>query len=554
MRVNFQNRIETQITSPGGELTNPLLLAYENVETLSEQLVRKSYVDTLVSAHSLNATVHLTSQQKTLLDGITVTNTVMNFLTGVSSNVQTQLNNKANISNPSLTGALTLAADPVSGTQLATKSYTDVQITAANATVISGGTLPVGAIMVRPNITTPTGYLRANGAEISRTTYSALFNVIGDTYSFSTHPGSGQPWRQQYDINLTGDALGAWVAGTSLPSPLAHTQVILTKNRVYLLGGYNGTVWVTTVYTAPINADGTLGAWATATALPGILGHSTAIVTKNRVYLLGGYNGIYTATVYTAPINADGTLGTWVTGTSLPGVLGLSHGVVTNNRVYLIGGYTGSVYSSTVYTAPINADGTLGAWATGTSLPVPVGSGTVIITKNRVYLLGGYNGSTYTSTVYTAPINSDGTLGAWTTAASLPGLLSQHQSIVTRNRVYLLSGYNGSGYVATIYTAPINADGTLGAWTTTISLPGALGNSQVIVTSSRIYLLGGRITNTNWAATVYTAPISGGLNDYSPYYDGTYVAIDPANFKLPNLSNLETVTYGPSTSSYFIKF
>ena len=29
----------------------------------------------------------------------------------------------------------------------------------------------------------------------------------------------------------------------------------------------------------------------------------------------------YVSTVYTAPINADGTLGTWTTGTSLPGAL-----------------------------------------------------------------------------------------------------------------------------------------------------------------------------------------------------------------------------------------
>ena len=46
------------------------------------------------------------------------------------------------------------------------------------------------------------------------------------------------------------------------------------------------------------------------------------------------------STVYTAPINADGTLGTWTTGTSLPSVLCSSQAIVTKNRVYLLGGYT----------------------------------------------------------------------------------------------------------------------------------------------------------------------------------------------------------------------
>lgn len=96
--------------------------------------------------------------------------------------------------------------------------------------------------------------------------------------------------------------------------------------------------------------------WTTGTSLPGVLSWSQAIVTKSRVYLLGGYNGSFVSTVYTAPINTDGTLGTWTTGTSLPGALSASQAIVTKSRVYLLGGHTGSSIVSTVYTAPF-ADG-----------------------------------------------------------------------------------------------------------------------------------------------------------------------------------------------------
>ena len=86
---------------------------------------------------------------------------------------------------------------------------------------------------------------------------------------------------------------------------LGGSQAIVTKNRVYLLGGIDGDAFITNIYTAPINEDGTLGAWTTGTSLPGILAFSQAIVTKNRVYLLGGYSAVSFAIVYTAPF-ADG--------------------------------------------------------------------------------------------------------------------------------------------------------------------------------------------------------------------------------------------------------
>jgi hypothetical protein len=68
------------------------------------------------------------------------------------------------------------------------------------------------------------------------------------------------------------------------------------------------------------------------------------------VYLLGGYTTVATATVYTAPINPDGTLGAWAVGTSLPGTFGYSQTIVTNTKVYIFAGFT-SAAVSTVYVA-----------------------------------------------------------------------------------------------------------------------------------------------------------------------------------------------------------
>ena len=70
------------------------------------------------------------------------------------------------------------------------------------------------------------------------------------------------------------------------------------------------------------------------------------------------------------------------------------------------------------------------------------------------------------------------------------------------------------------YAINTEQSGDITSWTTGPSLPGVLGESQAIVTKNRVYLLGG-VNGSNYVSTVYTAPIQGGLNDYSPYYDGT---------------------------------
>ena len=412
------------------------------------------------------------------------------------------------LSGGTVTGNL-IVPSPTQASSIVTKQYVD------NA--LNNNSIDVGDIVRKPYTSTPSGFLRCNGAELNKTTYAALYAVIGDNFNNNSIPGSGQPWRQQYQINnqQLSDITG-WTSGTSLPSGIGNSSTIVTKNRIYHCGGFNGSSGSSSVYTAPINADGTIGTWTTGTSLPGVLYASQSLVTKNRAYLLGGSNGPIVNTVYYAPINEDGTLGSWITDTNvLPGPLAYSSAIITKNRAYLLGGANATVQTSVVYTAPVNSDGSLGTWVTYTSLPITVSHSQTIVTKNRVYLLGGFNGSTNISTVYTTTINSDGTLGTWITTNPLPVVLNYHQAFASKYRVYLFGGNNGS-YTNAVYTAPINEDGTLGTWTTGTSINGVISHSSIAVTKNRVSLIGG--WNGGIMSAVYTASLLGGVNDYSPYY------------------------------------
>ena len=77
-----------------------------------------------------------------------------------------------------LTGTLTLDAAPTADLQASTKKYVDDQIAGID---VSDPT-PSGTIIYTARTTAPTGYLKANGAAVSRTTYADLFAAIGTIY------------------------------------------------------------------------------------------------------------------------------------------------------------------------------------------------------------------------------------------------------------------------------------------------------------------------------------------------------------------------------------
>lgn len=83
------------------------------------------------------------------------------------------------LSGGTMTGALTLNAAPTANLQAATKKYVDDEVSGIpQATDLT----PAGTIIYTARSTAPTGYLKADGSAVSRTTYLTLFNAISTTY------------------------------------------------------------------------------------------------------------------------------------------------------------------------------------------------------------------------------------------------------------------------------------------------------------------------------------------------------------------------------------
>jgi microcystin-dependent protein len=106
-----------------------------------------------------------------------VSATEINYLNGVTSSIQTQLDLKAPSASPSFTG-VPLAPTATAGTnteQLATTAFVGAAVSVG---------MPTGAVIPYAGSAAPTGWLLCDGGSsgISRTTYAALFAVIGTTY------------------------------------------------------------------------------------------------------------------------------------------------------------------------------------------------------------------------------------------------------------------------------------------------------------------------------------------------------------------------------------
>jgi len=424
---------------------------------------------------------------------------------------------------------------PTSPKSVATKEYVDNRLDISNSSP--------GNMIFRPFKSTPTGYLKCNGGEVNKQTYPALYAAIGETFSKYCVPGAGQPYRHQYDVNvsLSQTLSSDWNKPSTLPVTNTYIAIVITKNRVYIFSRYNGTSYTNGIYTCPINNDGTLGTWTTAPiTMPMPLSYSQAVVANNYVYFLAGYNGVHRNNVYRAAINSDGTLNPFEAHTNLPEPVSHSKSIVTKNKIYLIAGYVNSVPSNKVYVADLDNAGNITSWSLGPSLPVDVVDHLITVIKDKVYVIGGITNGVHSDDIYCGTLNLDGTIDSWEHCGKIPATITSSGILCSRNRLYLFGGLINGVPSDKIYSAAINIDGTLAGWEAEGTLPDTSYAHQIVATSGRICLIGG-IVNGSISSRINQINALGGINDYSYYYGTDVMAANNETFRIPDYSFLENL-------------
>jgi hypothetical protein len=292
----------------------------------------------------------------------------------------------------------------------------------------------------------------------------------------------------------------SWSTTVPLPTAVTGLRVVAVPGTTtasafaVVTGGYNGLANTSTVWSIALNQDGTVGSttdplWTTTVnaPLPTTLAHhamaeaddtnSLVPVGQRYIYVIGGQvNATDQAgsnKVYEASVNSSsGVVGTWTTLTNnLPQALYGLTATVHNGYLYVVGGVGSSgAPVSAVYSAAINSDGSLGTWTTATnSLPTPTAFGTMFVFGGVMYYINGDMNTGVapndqdvgdTNVYYAGAIQ--GVVGSWTQNGNST-IHDRAKGILFNAYGQVISGegdYTGSVGSGEMETSTINANNT----------------------------------------------------------------------------------------------
>jgi hypothetical protein len=492
-------------------------------------------IDSAEMSFQTLSTIQVTSTSLTA----TTTSATLNFTTNPAS--------AAVVKWGSAPGALTNTVNVASGTAhsavlngltAGTTYYYTVELSASGAATV---TTPVN------NLTTAV----AGGAS-STITQSTAADLAGAARSQVVLGGAAGL------VSLEKQGIPALpIAGTALPEGRYYGGMTASNGYIYYIGGLNPAATSTdTVFVAPVNADGSIGAWATTTTLPSgrYLIDNQTVAYGGYIYVVAGAGGTAAGNVvYYAKQNADGTLGAWLTTTPTPVDRDIASVKALDGVMYIMGGETLSEdHDNRVFQAPINADGTLGAWTLRSYMKDGLYFHRSIANAHKLYVFGGLTDAN-SANYAVADFNTVDIATAQPFQGLTPFLRTTddlghsdgamdvlHYSMgagLARGKIVTAAGrVSTNTYNTTISYVGLNADGSTGLWTTSGNvMPLAIKDNTAVGYNGVVYVGGGR-SSAGAQAGVNYIPFDADPNNAGYVYAGN---LDAKAIDLGGLSNLK---------------
>lgn len=353
----------------------------------------------------------------------------------------------------------------------------------------------------------------------------------------TAHGGDGDGEVRLLNVGINPATWTQGVNTTNLPARWGHGGAI-HNNRIYISGGNtspNASTARSDVRFASVNANHSFSDFAETNSLPQARWLHGMAVVNGYLYVIGGLNNaaVQQRTVYKALINADGTIGAWSTTTALPVALSDMGIAVVGNRLYVIGGDAGTgaePIANTVYYASPDNSGNIAGWTTGTNFPLHVSRHAVAVWGSRVYVTGGVDFSTSTYYPY-AYFGSPGGSGdiTWQQTVDMPVNLIYAAGAAYADQLYIVGGaFNfGSTLENNIRSNLMNPAGELvNGWTTSPVLSSARQRAVALMTHDGwLYVIQGQSGDISQGGTPlgtidYGPTTSAGATIFAP--DGVY--------------------------------
>lgn len=324
------------------------------------------------------------------------------------------------------------------------------------------------------------------------------------------------------------DAVLTFADTTEIPVARDHHGAVIAVSeagpRLIVVGGAplppgaSDQTTTNNVSIAPINPDGTLGAWSDGPNLAyARAGQAMGLIGSTVIAVAGRSTGSFLRSSTYATLQPDGTLSEWALGPSIPEGRFHISGAASGRWMYVSGGLRLHSDGTTearpeVFGAQLDNDGALGAWQSMTALPEPISHHASFVHDGYLFIAGGlggdpfYNRAVARRSAYRTRINPDGTLGAWEPLNQLPDWVSTHSATVHHDHVYLFGGVVDNGDNSDqILRAQLQSDGTLGAWETLPTmLPTVRSHLHYVpIYQGRAYFVSGSMRPHTPVATVW---------------------------------------------------
>lgn len=310
-----------------------------------------------------------------------------------------------------------------------------------------------------------------NSNTVAVTTQDALntsdyeFHVFADN---TNHPSITHGLHLVYDVETD-----SWCLRPNVPTARFHFGAAYGDNgKIYVMGG-----WIGPPYSGLATNeeyDPVTNTWQTRASMPQAKGYfGSAAPGDGFVYaLIGSYpsNCLRNTVRYDVSANSWQTLANYpYYGSGLDYIDAVSYG----NNIYTFGGLINCNNTYSDYTSVY--DRVNNSWSLAANMPWSAAQpGAALHSDNRIYVMGGYNGSYLSNHA-----SYDPALNAWQNLASMPGgrycpgVVSGGSS---NPFIYCIGGYSSAGSTNTNYRYNPSSN----TWITMNSIPYNLGHVEVV--------------------------------------------------------------------------
>ncbi|XP_049934077.1 uncharacterized protein LOC116255182 isoform X2 [Nymphaea colorata] len=239
---------------------------------------------------------------------------------------------------------------------------------------------------------------------------------------------NGTSWLSTLD--LYAPTCGSVLSLPSMSSPRSYAGVVSSHGCIYAIGGGDGCSWYDTVeFYNPSNKE-----WSRCSPLSCEKGSLAAASLKDKLFVLGGSNGIDS---FSDVEMYDPVLGKWILVGSMLHERFSHAAVELGGAVYVVGGYDGKEYLRSTE----RYDHREASWTRLESMSSRRGCPSLVVLNEKLYALGGYDGRSFLSSVEMF----DPRIGSWIFADPMNSCRGYAAAVTLGDSVHIMGGFIDDG-------------------------------------------------------------------------------------------------------------